>query len=486
MSRNCHRTDLGASRKRNEGEYHVTSHLRASALAVAIAAGWALPAQAQDAGSAAIQQELAAMRAQMQAMAQRIDTLEGQLAEARAKADAAQAAAAAIPAATPAPAAKPAEPAVDVAWRGSPELKGKNGWSFKPRGRLMFDAGWVGSPPGVADKGLGFVSEVRRARLGVEGTMPGGFGYRFDVETNTGGAELFDAYITYTRKDLTVTVGQHNNFQALDELTSSNNSAFMERAAFTDAFNYNRILGVSATWAKGDVIVEGGVFTDNISALQDDENNGLSFAGRVVYAPKLGNTQLHFGASARYRNLNDVPTVRYRQRPLLRATDTRFIDTGAFSAESETGLGLEFAAIRGPFHAAAEASWQKVGRPTGLPDSTFFGGYAEVGYFLTKGDSRGYKEGMWDRVRPKNGFDKGGAGALMLAVRYDYLDLNSGPVIGGVQNAGYVSLVWNPTSYIRFLVNYGKLWYDDARVISPTKGRSYSVDVIGTRAQIDF
>jgi phosphate-selective porin OprO/OprP len=55
--------------------------------------------------------------------------------------------------------------------------------------------------------------------------------------------------------------------------------------------------------------------------------------------------------------------------------------------------------IRGPLHFAAEANWLRTRRP-GLADPTFFGGYAEVGYFLTKGDSRGYKAGIFDRVKP--------------------------------------------------------------------------------------
>ena len=53
-----------------------------SAAAVIIAAGLATPAHAQDVDAAAVQAQLDEMRAQMQAMASRIDTLEGQLARA--------------------------------------------------------------------------------------------------------------------------------------------------------------------------------------------------------------------------------------------------------------------------------------------------------------------------------------------------------------------------------------------------------------------
>ena len=57
----------------------MTRLIRISALALVVSTGWALPAHASAASAAAIQQELAAMRGQMQALVARVDTLEGQL-----------------------------------------------------------------------------------------------------------------------------------------------------------------------------------------------------------------------------------------------------------------------------------------------------------------------------------------------------------------------------------------------------------------------
>src|SRR3546814_7450767 len=76
------------------------------------------------------------------------------------------------------------------------------------------------------------------------------------------------------------------------------------------------------------------------------------------------------------------------------------------------GFGLESAFISGPFHAAAEGFWQQVDMPVGMVDPTFIGGYAEVGYFLTSGDTRGYKDGRFDRTKPKNPVGAGGMGSL--------------------------------------------------------------------------
>src|SRR5690606_10946852 len=98
----------------------------------------------------------------------------------------------------------------------------------------------------------------------------------------------------------------------------------------------------------------------------------------------------------------------------------------------ETHYGLEFAANRGRLHLASEAAWLKLKRP-GNADPTFFGGYAEVGLFLTD-DSRSYKNGNFDRTTPRNPVGDGGLGALELNLRYDRLDLTDGTIDGGTQD----------------------------------------------------
>ena len=446
--------------------------LRASALAIAI--GTAAPAMAQD-GDAAMQSELAAMRAEMAHMAARIATLEADLAAAEAEP------AESPPAAAVEPVAESGDETT-VTWKGAPVIETESGWSFKPRGRLQIDAGVIGAPgsTGVDD---GFGNEIRRARLGVEGDMPGGFGYKFEVDFAGNEVEISDAILTYGTGGLTISAGQHNNFQGLEELTSSRFISTMERAAFTDAFGFERRVGLSAEYAGRNWLVQGGLFTDNVDDLS---NENWSADGRAVFMPKLGNTQLHLGGSVHYADYEAGSTLRYRQRPFLHFTDDRFIDTDTFDAASELGLGLETAAIAGPFHAAVEGFWQKADRPGALADPTFFGGYAEVGMFLTKGDTRGYKGGTFDRVKPANPVGDGGFGAVQVNLRYDYLDLTDAGIVGGTQNGYAVSLVWTPTDYTRFMVNYGRMQYDDAVIPAAGGDTSYGVDAFGVRAQIDF
>jgi phosphate-selective porin OprO/OprP len=382
---------------------------------------------------------------------------------------------------------KEAQVKATPSWKGGPLFEDKEaGWSFKPRGRLMYDAGFVNGPGGYSNKGLGFANEVRRARLGVEGTVPGGFGYKFELDF-ADGVEFADAFLSYKTGNLEFNVGQHNNFQSLDELSSSLHSSFIERAAFTDAFGFERRVGASVQYAKGPLLLQTGIFTDSISDLNSvgDDNNAWSTDSRIVYAPKMGDNQLHFGASAHYRDINGAAnSVRYRQRPAIHTTDVRFIDTNnILGARSETGLGLEAAGIFGPFHVASEAYWQKVGRE-GASDPTFFGAYVEGGYFFT-GESRGYKGGKFDRVKVLKPFDKGGWGAIALNLRYDYLDLVDKGIVGGTQNAFQASLNWKPVDYVLFGLNGGYLKYSDA-AISADGDRDYSATMLGLRSQIDF
>jgi phosphate-selective porin OprO/OprP len=467
-------------------------------LAALLLAGSALAAAAP----ASAQQQSDDVAAELAALRERVQQLEARLAAQEAQprtadptpAAAPSPAAAAAPARSAAPAPAPAatQRAADngTVFRGAPEFR-SGGFSFKPRGRLQYDFGTVSSPRGIADRGLGFGNELRRARLGVEGSLPGGLGYVFELDFADNEVEITDAILNWRPSSAaTITIGQHNPFQSLEELTSSRFTSFLERAAFTDAFGFERRVGLSAAYSDGPLLLQGGVFTDNIEDLSNDENDSAGVEGRIVFAPKAGDTQLHFGASGHYRSNNDLfetgATTRFRQRPAVHFTDTRFIGTPALRVENETSWGLEAAMIRGPFHAAAEVHWLDADTPTASP--TFFGGYVEAGLYLT-GERRGYRNGRFDRTsvrRPVGGGDNAGIGAIQLNLRYDRLDLNSGGILGGTQDGYLASIIWIPQDYVRFMINAGHLRYDDAAIPAAGGDRSYGVNVIAARAQVDF
>ncbi|HZG07995.1 MAG TPA: porin [Allosphingosinicella sp.] len=439
--------------------------------AALLASALALPAAAQDRADA-LAAELAAMRA-------RIAQLEGEVAALKAAGQRA----------VPAPAAAAAAPETE---------EESGGPTIKPYGRLQIDAAHVGRPPGRGDRGLGLANEVRRARIGVEGSLGGAFGYKLEVDMADNELEVIDAWLSYkASKRLGLTLGQHNNFQSLEELTSSRNLSFMERAAFTDAFGFERRVGFSGTYTTGAVVAQAGLFTDNIDDLSGasgaaglgDENDSHGADARLVYAPKLGEGQLHLGGSLHWRNAGDVarfgPATRYGQRPFVHTADVRFLSTEGLRVGEELSYGLEAAWLRGPLHATGELHWLRADTLTAGASPTFFGGYAEVGYHFT-GERRGYKGGRWDRTKVLKPLGGGGWGALQLNLRYDHLDLNGDGVVGGSQHGLAASLIWIPQDNVRFLLNYGYLSYEDAFLPAERGDRSYGVSVIGARAQVDF
>lgn len=417
---------------------------------------------------------IAEMKAQLETMQARIDELERR-AEERAAAVPTQAA----PIPAPPPSAKP-EAETAIAFKGAPEIKAPGGWSFKPRGRVMIDAGTISAPDGIAD---GFGSEARRVRLGVQGDIPGGFGYKIEADFAGDEVALTDALLSYEAGDLELTVGQFNNFQSMEELTSSLNTSFIERAAFTDAFGFERKVGIGAEYGSGDMLLQVGAFTDNSADLPDGTR---SYDARIVFMPEIGGGRLHLGGSVHQTDFDTGATTRFRQRPLVHFTSVRPVNTGNIGADSQFGYGAEAAYISGPFHLAGEAFWQNVDRPGALADPTFFGAYAEAGVFLTRGDTRGYKGGKFDRIKPANPVGKGGIGAIQFNLRYDHLDLSDAGIVGGTQDGYFASLIWTPATYTRFMINYGRLEYTDAAIPTAGGATDYGIDVIGARAQIDF
>jgi phosphate-selective porin OprO/OprP len=499
-------------------------HHQVSALSLLVAAGWAVPARADDSSEAAIRQQIAEMRAQMQQMAARIDSLESQLQAARARADAAEskasaasAAVAALPYSPAAPAS--AKPATETAWKGAPEFATADGWTFKPRGRLHLDAGTISTPGAFnTSRTLGGEVRVRRVRLGFEGTMPGGFGYKIEGDFANAGVAFGDVFVSYSppKTSLLIRVGNLESLNGMEQITSSNNISFLERAAFNDAFLNARRLGAALAWQSKDKAVraEAGLFAAHgIDSSLD--NNGWIGAARLVYAPRAMGGQLHFGLSYQHRDFASnaggvassgvgMPSTnqlaRYRARPNTQLTDVRFVDTGNFAARSDRIIGAELAGVFKGLYFTGEAQWLRADAyaagniargldqftdgntavvPTGNPG--FFGAYGEIGYFLT-GETRAYRqgEGIWGRTKVLHPLSKGGSGAFQVAARFEYVDLDDDELIegptnnfttgsaslgalsarqgrGGKQKSFLLGLNWYPMDYMRLMVNYGRI-----------------------------
>jgi phosphate-selective porin OprO/OprP len=462
----------------------------AGAVAACLAAG---PTLAEDGASIAeettrLRGEITALKAQISGLEARLERIDRSSAASRPSVPPA----ASQQAAAPATAVKTAE-TTRIDWAGSPEFTSGDR-AFKVKGRIQVDAGQVSRPTSLDDRAFGFANEFRRIRLGGEGELGAGVGYKLELELSDNVVALVDTFVTYETDRWLLTAGNHNAFQALDELTGDTTGSFMERAAFTDAFNFERRLGLSAQYRRGPWLLQTGAFTDDPDALSNasdgpeggDENDSFSLDQRLVYAPRLAGAQLHLGASAHWRALNRVAEApaRYRQRPYLHANNSRILSTPPMSVDRELNYGLEGAMVRGRWHVAGETHWLQARRPA-ASDVTFFGGYGEIGYFLTRGDTRAYKAGQFARSTPARPLTEGGLGSVQVNLRYDYLTLNDGPIRGGEQRGYLAAIIWAPLRDVRVNLNYAYLDYQDAALIAGDD-RNYAVHIGGARMELDF
>lgn len=427
-----------------------------------------------------MEEQMEALLKQMQAMQAEIAELKRQQAEAKA----ARTELATRSAIREAPKAQ--NDAVEIKAKGAPQFISDD-FKFKVRGRLMVDFGQVEGAEEFGDPGLGSTTEIRRGRIGVEGGF-GQWAYKLEADYSDNEVSVADAHVTW-KGPVEVTVGHQHLPNSLEVRTSTVYSSFMERAGFTSTFGLSRDTGISVKTNGENYVLHAGVYS-NGGFSGDDENNGYSFGGRAVFNPKLGENQLHFGAWGLYRDSGSQPS-RYRQRPLLHTTDTRFINTGNIGTESDFVYGVEAAGVFGPFYVSSEFSQLRADlqSPLGVGlDDEFVakGAYLHAGYFFT-GESRPYKQssGNFDRIKPNRPMSEGGLGALYLNVGLDYVDLNdrSAGIIGGQQTNYVTSLIWSPEDYAKFIIQYGYADIDDVILNGIDVG---GVNTFGMRAQIDW
>ena len=374
-------------------------------------------------------------------------------------------------------------------------------FTFKPRGVVEFDAVAFLERKGGYDynNGTGF----RRARIGLEGTALKWWNYRIEVDFAGNAVNLLDAYLQYTKIPKTViTLGQHKAPFGLEANNSDNYNTFLERGMFTNAFGNagaERRIGISAAYApKETVNIAVGLFGDNESISRSsgapvtatpDESWGIN--GRATWEPIFDTGKIvHLGVSGFYRTAlksGDVEdAVRFSDRPNIRVDNGNIADSGVISGvESLRYLGAEAAGVFGPLTVAGEAGRIWLDRPS-LPNEHFTGYYAFASYFLT-GETRPFRGGNFDRVRPFEELGKDGLGAFEVALRYDHLDLENTPVLARVGNDATsvtLGLNWYFNPYAKLMFNWVRFWGDNTP-LDPigvdTKG-----DALATRLHLDF
>jgi phosphate-selective porin OprO and OprP len=373
-----------------------------------------------------------------------------------------------------------------VKWEPAPSISSPDGrFEMNLRGRLFIDGGWIND---ANDNENTQATEFRAARLGIEGKAWSDVKYKFEADFAGNEVVVKDAYLQF-KGPMAFTFGQFKTPNSLEEQTSSRYITFMERASFTDAFGLARMIGFGVGTKGDDYTFKAGVFRGSNSTSNEDE--GLVFAGRATYGPKLDDIQLHFGASFRYRDQGaDQRDLRYRQRPHQHLAANRYVATARI-ADSDTFYGAEAAVVMGPISLQGEWAFQNasLSNPAvGQSNPTFSGGYIEASYMLT-GESRAYSaaKGSFQRIRVNNPVYAGGSGAFQVAARFDRIDLSDQGIFGGEQNTVIIGANWWLNRHTRFMINYSHATIKNAADVSfsDVNGEN-NVDAFGIRAQIDW
>jgi phosphate-selective porin OprO/OprP len=377
----------------------------------------------------------------------------------------------------------------------------KGDFTFKPRGVIEADYALFNERRGGYDYNDG--TAFRRARIGLEGTAMKVFNYRIEVDFAGNQVGLTDAYLQYAGiEDLLITAGQHKAPFGLESNNSDNYNVFLERGMFTNAFGNagaERRIGLSAGWAvKENLNLAAGLFGDNESIarasgapLTDSPDESFGGNARIAWEPVFEKGRiLHLGASAYYRTglkSGDVgDSVRLSDRPNIRVDNGNIADSGVIpGVEALRYAGAEAAAVFGPVTLAGEYGRLRLDRP-GLSDPSFDGFYVYATWFLT-GESRPFKNGNFDRVKPAGNFARGGAGAFELALRYDRLDLSDTPVLARAGNRSEsltFGVNWYLNPYAKVLFNWVR--FNGTNTPLDPVGTRTAGDAFGTRLHVDF
>lgn len=347
-------------------------------------------------------------------------------------------------------------------------------FEFKLGGRLRIDATSYSQ-----DKtALGSGTELRSARLSVDGKMFKDWGYvvKYDFAENK--VKVKDAYIAYNGFNRTLV--KLGNFKAPFSLGNMTTAIFMEDAQVVDALPPGRRIGAGLARYGDKWSAAGAVFGEGVGDdVANEGDEGWGMAARATYAPVLDEKWLvHLGASMAYKKINDERKLKFDPAPESNLAKTSLVNTGTISNVSHSSsYALEGAAIWGTVTVQSEYICTNIDRDTG-GSSLQFNGWHVSGSWLLTGETRKYEavNKTFRRVKPASKL-----GAWELNLRFSSIDLNDADIRGGAQDNLTFGLNWYVNSTLRFMANYALVKAD------PNKdGIADKPNIFQIRGQVDF
>lgn len=333
---------------------------------------------------------------------------------------------------------------------------------------------------------------IRRARLAASGIAYPNWGYIFSIDDQDGTLRLEENYLSYIGfKNTAIKMGNYKEFFSLEDLTSSANLPFLERALPVRAFapDYHVGIGINHYGILGSPV---NTYTAAIGAFGQEvghqpANNdtgathGASLTGRLTYAYRPNPTRLFtIGASGSYGQPDGDHFVLYQTFPEAFAATTSYVNTGQIPQVSTINLyGAETAVVAGPFSLQGEYIGDTLRRRLGMSNLNFHGYYGFASYFLS-GESRVYdtENGIFKGITPIHDY-----GAWEVLAQLSYITLKDSNIQGGHEHNTTLGLNWYPNPAIRFMVNY--IWVDATRNATPNTLRN-SPHIFEFRGQVSF
>lgn len=349
---------------------------------------------------------------------------------------------------------------------------------------------------------------IRRARLGAEGTFYRIWDYKFEFDFSRGngsvGSGITDAFVRLNHTDaLSYKIGSFKEPFSLEEAASNRFLTFIERHMSVNSFvdNPNTYkTGIGANYAvtrfqtglafQTEPIGAWSAASTSVNANGNQSRNngsgdtGWQGIGRVSGRPWMEDETkfLHVGISAGHTAVNTqyradgtmvgegsngggggmsffaFPGTNVDRSNIL---NTGNLSTGALNDPNRREIssydryGAEAWFVHGPFSAQAEFLRTNI-NGIGYDGEHLTGYYGFVSYFLT-GESKAYhvRNGAANRIRPNRPFQWNGSGwgAFELAAGYDYIDMNSGVIRGGRADMVRFGFNWYPHSNVKFQAN---------------------------------
>lgn len=340
-------------------------------------------------------------------------------------------------------------------------------------GLVQMDANWfdndVADLNGIGINGDDSEYELRRAEIVLKGKGPGMFNWVVGYDAKAD--KFLDTNVSYRFGGFTtLTVGQYKQPNSMEELSSTRANDFISKATVTNTFGVARRLGVQLATGGDNWTLTGSAFGRELTR---NLAHGSGYGARFTWAPiNASGNFLHLGLSAVDLD-TDADTIRLRARPQADLATVRLVDTGDLrNTDRQQTLGVEAAWVNGPFKLQGEWMRSTVDRYSSPEDFTGTSGYVS-GVWNVTGETWSYRAGNISTAGP----DDPAGGMWQLGLRYDTIDLDDGPVLGGQMDSWTAGVNWYWRSNYKFSLNY-------VMIDSDRRGISDDPSILEARVQL--